>query len=106
MKKLQHILAENMQRFNTKNLNEQSGIQSNLETDADDNAYDMILSIIERISLDLDLDTIQRAISDPKSGGDQSWDDPQHYEVITKKIIPMIKRIANDISDNVHLYNQ
>ena len=105
MKKLQHILAENMQRFGTKNLHESPGLQSNLDPSADDNAYDMILSIIERIALDLDLDTIQRAIEDPSDGGDPTWDDPQHHDMITKKIIPMLKKIANDISNERHLYN-
>jgi hypothetical protein len=99
MKKLKDLLEENMRRFGTKNLSE-----DRLSSNADERAYDMVLSIIQQIAYDLDPDTVQKAIEDPIRYDTE--DDLNHYETITKEIIPRLKTIAWQIQYNVERYNQ
>ena len=102
MKKLQQILAENMQRFGTKNLHEQ--LHGNFHPNADSKAYDAIIDILVEMS-DLDHETVQNALEDVSSD-DPTFDDPKYYERITEKIIPMLQTIANGISERFNYYNQ
>lgn len=88
-----NILTENMRRFGTKNLHEQSQSQSN------DKIYDAILNLLVEMS-DTDIQTVERAVE----GANVDKPGIQHYEMITKDIIPMLHRIAKDIDENRYHY--
>lgn len=88
-----NILTENMKRFGTKNLHEQPQSQSN------DKIYDAILNLLVDMS-DTDIETVQRAVEET----DEDNPGIEHYEMITKDIIPMLQRIARDIDENRYHY--
>ena len=101
MNQVKKFLKENMHRFGTKNLNE-AEFQSNLSSNADERAYDLILSAIAQIALDLDPDVVTQAVEDPQITNTE--DDPKHYEIITNEIIPKLKSIADDIQSKSARY--
>ena len=92
-----------MHRFGTKNLNE-AEFQSNLSSNADERAYDSVLSIIANIALDLDPDVVTQAVEGPIIFNTE--DDPKHYEIIIKEIIPKLKYIADEIQEKSDRYYQ
>ena len=88
-----NILAENMRRFGTKNLNE-SNLQEKM-------AYDAILDLLGNMA-DADEETVRLAVED---GKDPDGPGVEHYTVIMKNIIPMLQSIARDIDYNRYNYN-
>jgi hypothetical protein len=94
MIKMKNLFTENMRRFNTKNINEDRFIHPK----SDDMIYDTILNLIEKISTQLDAESIRATIEDQSAGAN----DNGYYDTIMFKIIPMIKELTQDIQEDVN----
>jgi len=94
MIRMKNLLAERMRRIGTKNINEDRFIHPK----SDDMIYNTILNLIEKISTQLDAESIRATIEDQSAGAN----DNDYYDTIMFKIIPMIKELTQDIQEDVN----